>query len=379
MQNKFFRATALLLVAVSLGFSTISYGIKPIKTTDLFHNFNGGEPWDKSVNTTMTSTVTFLQTLSGLTDASAIAKVTLAYFASNNCTGAKSGSGFYVTPDGTAFPITVGTSFGLVDSSAWLVGNTQLGIADMTTINSIAISFKSTNFSTPQSKFAANNLNYFCIPVTCTFGPSGTCSSGSPQQNFILKTTAAVGDPADGGIIACQQTGVPPNNFNLVVPITSLANQTWLPGPAVTISPPSTSMTNGATNTANIIACLTGPGGGGGCPQNIAVNTYAAGNCSNLSVTGGYTSGWFLPAGSATSVVTNPSSQLNCIYTNRAAIDAGATAAGGSAFVVGGLYWSSTENTSTTAWNQTFSAVTSINSITKNGPARPTRCARDLP
>lgn len=45
---------------------------------------------------------------------------------------------------------------------------------------------------------------------------SGACTSGSGTQSFQLKTTAAIGDPADGGVIACMNGGL----NNLVAPTT---------------------------------------------------------------------------------------------------------------------------------------------------------------
>ncbi len=209
-QIKLRQNACMLMVLISL-FPMMSFAlVKPVMTTDLLQHLKKGEPWDKSVLTS-TKMVMFQQAVSSGTDATSVSKVTLAYFTSSNCTGSKAGSGFYTTPDGTSFPISVGTAFGLVAASAWNVGSTQLSIADMTTIQSIAVTLKSTNNNTPQANFSG--VSFACVPVTCS---SGECISGSGTQSFQLKTTAAIGDPADGGIIACMNGGL----NNLVVPAT---------------------------------------------------------------------------------------------------------------------------------------------------------------
>lgn len=303
---------------------------KPIMTTDILQHLKKGEPWDRGV-LTATKMVMFQQAASSGTDATSVSKITLAYFTSSDCTGSKAGSGFYTTPDGTSFPISVGTAFGLVAASAWNVGSTQLSIADMTTIQSIAVTLKSTNSNTPQAAFTNGSgqvISYACIPITCA---AGECTSGSGTQSFTLKTTAAVGDPADGGVIGCQNTGTSFNLFNIVVTTSNYALQTW--GGSGTTG--ATSTTDGAANTTTIVATL-GTG-----------STYAARTCNELSVTGGFTSGWFLPSGSVTN------SQINCLYNNRAAIGTGSIAAGGAAFLTS-TYWSSTESSSDNAWRQNF-------------------------
>lgn len=317
------RQRACILIAVaSIGLlpMTSFAKAKPIMTTDLLQHLKKGEPWDKSV-LTATKMVMFQQTASGGTDATSVSKITLAYFTSANCTGATAGNGFYTTPDGTSFTMSVGAPFGLVAASAWDVGSTQLAIADMTTIQSIAVTFKSTNSNTPQANFSG--VSFACIPVTCTAGPGGECSSASGTQSFTLKTTAAVGDPADGGVIACMNGGL----NNLVAPKTDNSTAIRWSGSSTTTS--ATSTTDGATNTATIVATL-----GSG-------SSYAARTCSTYSAAGGYTSGWFLPAGNNT----NSSGQLNCLFTNKGSIGGFASDS----------YWSSTEDSSIRAWLQSFS------------------------
>jgi len=84
----------------------------------------------------------------------------------------------------------------------------------------------------------------------------------------------------------------------------------------------------GAQNTSDIEAGCTTPG-------------IAADICANLSLNG-YTD-WFLPS----------IDELNEMYQNKAAIDATATAYGGSAFA-NAPYWSSTEFGTLNAWFQSF-------------------------
>jgi len=258
---------------------------------------------------TATKTVNFQQTASSGTDATTVSKITLGYFTSADCTGSLAGSGFYTTPDGTSYTISVGTPFGLVAASTWSVGSAKLSIADMTTINSVAITLKSTNNDVPQSDFS--DSSFACVPVTCA---SNACTSASGTQSFELKTTAAVGDPADGGVIA-DLTG-------LIATTSDDSTGIAWGGNGTTTS--AQSDTDGAANTATIVNAL-GEG------------TYAARLCSTLSITGGYTTGWFLPA----------KNQLNTLYTNRVAIAGFADA----------VYWSSTEFaelSATNAWSQNF-------------------------
>ena len=289
---------------------------KQITVMDLFTPLSPTEPWNKGV-LTATKTVNFQQAASGGTDATTVSKVTLAYFMSANCTGPKAGGGFYTTPNGTSFSISVGTPFGLVAASTWNVGSTQLNIIDMGVIHSVAVTLKSTNSTVPQANFSSNS--FACIPVTCA---SNACTSASGTQSFELKTTAAIGDPAEGGIIACMNGGL----NNLIVPATDNSiGIEW--GGSGTLTN-ATSTFDGASNTTTIVTSL-----------GVGTN-YAAGLCSAYEATGGYNSGWFLPAGNNMT----PSGQLYCLYINQVAI-------GG--FSVSG-YWSSSEASATTARRQGF-------------------------
>lgn len=337
------RTTVLSIAAMAIGLLPAISAAKPITTTDILQNLRKGEPWDRGIFAAP-KMVMFQQATntSGGTDATSVSKITLRYFTSNNCTATNGTSvPTYTTPDGTSFTINVGTEFGMVAASAWNVGNSKVSPTvavaypnnDITNIQSIAVTLKSTNNNTPQASFTG--LSYACVPVTCTAGPGGACTSGSGTQGFQLKTTAAIGDPADGGVIACMNGGL----NNLVAPTTNNSSGIVWGGSGTTTG--ADSITDGAANTAAIIACLT-TGTGTGCAGGIGVNTYAAGICSTYSAAGGFTSGWFLPAANNTTA----SGQLNCLHANREAI-------GG--FGSNDYYWSSTEANANNAWYRTFS------------------------
>ena len=327
---------ALTLATIALLPITGFAKSKPIMTTDLLQNLRKGEPWDRSV-LTAPKAVMFEQAASGGEDATTVAKITLSYFTSADCSGTGQGNDTgsvpnpsYTTPDGTSYTISVGTGFGLVAASVWNVGNAKLGISDanMANIQSIAVTFKSTNNNTPQSNFSGSS--FACVPVTCTAGPGGQCTSASGTQSFELKTTAAIGDPANGGVIACLGGGL-----NNLVAGSSDSAQAFNPGivwggSGTAIGAGAQSNTDGAANTTAIVTALG------------ADTTYAAGLCQAYATTvdtGGYNT-WFLPA----------KDQLNCLYTNRVAI-------GNFDLVNNPYYWSSTEvagNPTDFAWYQHF-------------------------
>ncbi|WP_259637656.1 DUF1566 domain-containing protein [Legionella jordanis] len=181
-----------------------------------------------------------------------------------------------------------------------------------------------------------------------------TPAGGATLANGYTYMATAVGQSAFGGTIACLNGGL--NNLIAATADNSTAIQ-W-GGFGVAVGAVAQSNTDGASNTAAIVACLTGPGGGAGCPMNINANTYAAGICSNFEVDSqgntpcqaGNTcyDDWFLPASPAVSgIPANPTSQLDCLWFNRNAI--------GGFSDVG--YWSSTEFSGIPtgiAWFQVF-------------------------
>ena len=352
IKSRLIAGILITLTSVSLLPITSFAKTAQVMTTDILQHLRKGEPWDRGM-LTATKMVMFQQATSttGGTDATNIVKITLSYFTSTDCS-ATNGTNVptYTTPDGTSFTISVGTSFGMVAASVWNIGNSQVtpAIADMTTIQSVAATFRSTNNNTPQANFSG--LSFACVPVTCS---GGECTSGSGTQSFQLKTTAAIGDPADGGVIACMNTG-----NNLVTPATD--NSTGIAWGGFGTTTGATSTTAGATNTATIVNCLSNSTSGG-CPGNISSSTYAAGICSTYTANGGYTSGWFLPADNNTGT----SGQLNCLFTNRVAIG-GFTSTN---------YWSSTEFNALNARNQNFNVGTQLNSSKTTTTIR-VRCVR---
>jgi hypothetical protein len=330
---------------------------KPIVTTDILQHLRKGEPWDRGVFAA-TKMVMFQQAASGDTDATSVAKITLSYFTSTDCTAANGTIvPTYTTPDGTSFTINTTTPFSMVAASAWNVGSSKVSpaVADMTQIQSIAVTLRSTNNNTPQASFTG--ISFACVPVLCGSGEC-TAISGTGTQSFTLKITTAIGDPADGGVIACMNGGL----NNLVVPKTDYNNGTvivWATNPGgvnTSLGDTARSTTDGATNTTVIVNCLSN----GTCPSGVTVPTqtaasnYAAGVCSTYSAAGGFTSGWFLPAGrNSTST-----GQLNCLYTNRFTI--------GGFTVTGVSYWSSSEFNATLAGRQNFSAGQQVSSGKEN-------------
>ena len=307
---------------------------EPIITTNLLQTLPTAAEWDKDL-LTATKTVLFNQAASGGTDATVIEKVKLSFFTSLDCTGALLGSAFYTTPTGNPYTINVGTSFGLTAEGAWNVGKNHLALsfAEMASAQSIATTFMSKITNTPQSDFSGNS--FACIQVTCTAGTPGESTSVDGTQSFELKETAAVGDPADGGVIACQNTGAGSNLYNLVSKKTDTIS--W----GVTGSTTgATSMTDGASNTSTIVACYTS-GTGDDCTYvgaPIDKSTYAAGVCDDFTTAGGYTSGWYLAAGNSTT------SEEYCLFSNKNTIGGFGT----------GNYWPSTERSSTNAARMNF-------------------------
>ncbi|HAT6978714.1 TPA: hypothetical protein JAN54_10555 [Legionella pneumophila] len=196
---------------------------------------------------------------------------------------------------------------------------------------------------------------------------------GATLANGYTYLTTAVGQPSGGGIIACLNGGL----NNLIAATADNSSGIIWGGVGTAIGADAQSDIDGANNTATIVACLTGPGGGPGCPQNIAVNTYAAGICSTYEVDSqgntpcepGNTcySDWFLPADNNLTVT----GQLNCLFTNRLSI-------GG---FVNASYWSSTEvsgNPQFNAWTQSFVSGLQSNTDGKDNFIFRVRCVRNF-
>lgn len=318
---------------------------KPIVTTELLQALKKGEPWDRSVFSANKLTY-FQQSNSSGTNANVVSNITLAYFTSLDCTGNKEGSGFYTTPNGSSFPIQVGTTFGFVAASAWNVGQTQLAISDMTSIKSIAVTFKSTNENTPQSCFGtdcgttgSNRSNFVCLPVNCA---GGECLSTTPTpQTFQLKTSVSMGDPADGGVIACLNGGP----LDVIAAKADIIPQDncWSPSNNNIF----TDDFDGKTNTDTITNTYG------------FQSSYAARLCQESVATGGYTSDWFLPA----------TTQLSCLYTNRSYYS-----------FLGNTHWASTQFNTDRAVAVSFNNNGIVNNYSKSSgcQGRRVHCARAM-
>ncbi|MDX2346769.1 MAG: hypothetical protein QNK11_07865, partial [Legionella sp.] len=232
----------------------------PITTDMLFEQLQPGEPFDKSI-LTFVKAVTFSQaTASPATDATEIAQTRLAFFTSSDCSSSDLNyADAYTTSGVKTFTLpALGTAFGLTARAVWNVGDNLLSIADMTAINSIAVTlFSDTTSEVPQSSFSGTS--FLCMTaVTCTAGPSGSCTSGLENQSFTLKAPgeAAVGDPASGGIIGCIGDQGDPTLNKMIV--TSLRHPSTLPwSPSTTISTGISDSFDGAVNTPRIVRCLT--------------------------------------------------------------------------------------------------------------------------
>ncbi|MGX8741609.1 IPT/TIG domain-containing protein [Legionella pneumophila] len=166
-----------------------------------------------------------------------------------------------------------------------------------------------------------------------------TPAGGATLANGYTYVATAVGQPAFGGTIACLNTG---NNLIAATADNSTAIQWGGFGTAVGVG--AQSDTDGAGNTAAIVAAL---GNNGGTPYAAQLcNDFEVDSQGNTPCQTGNTcyDDWFLPAGNNST----STGQLNCLFTNRAAI-------GGFANVT---YWSSTEfsgGPTSLAWLQNFS------------------------
>lgn len=225
--------------------------------------------------------------------------------------------GVGVTLTGSGFTGATGITFGGIAA-------TSVYVVDSTTLTAV----------TPAHATGA-------VDVVVTT-PNGT---GTKTNGYTYLTTA-VGQSAYGGTIACLNGGL----NNLIAATTD--NNTAIQWGGNGVETFAISNTDGATNTATIVNCLTTTAGGG-CPGNIAVNTYAAGICSTYAVDSqgnspcqfGFTCymDWYLPA----------PDQLNCLYQNHTAIGGFNTTSGDAS-----RYWTSEETGAFYAYNVFFDTGT---------------------
>lgn len=157
-------------------------------------------------------------------------------------------------------------------------------------------------------------------------------TAASIRSDFGFDKTYSVGDFAQGGVVFwVDETG----RHGLACAIVDQsADISWYNGSNTNTEALGDGAFSGEMNTMLIIA-----------NQGTSTADYAAGVCSRYNYSqGGVTYGdYYLPS----------KYELNLMYLNKLAIDATATANGGSAFVGGGqAYWSSTEEGSDYAWRQ---------------------------
>jgi len=219
-----------------------------------------------------------------------------------------------------------------------VTGTNLTGATGITFAGTVATSVNVVNSTTVTGVTPAHAAGAVDVVITT---PEGTAT----LMNGYTYETTAVGQSSGGGVIACLNGGL--NNL-IAATVDNPSSPIQWGGSGINV-PIASSTTDGATNTANIVACLTNGQGGAQCAGSIInINTYAAGICSSYQVDSqnqnpcqaGNTcyNDWFLPAGNNT----NPSGQLNCLYTNKDAI-------GGFG---NNLYWSSTELDANFAWDQ---------------------------
>lgn len=234
---------------------------------------------------------------------------------------------------------TVGPTIG--GTGFQLTGTNFIGATGVTFGGVAATSVNVVNSTTVTGVTPAHGVGAVDVEITAP-GEIATLTNGYTYQ------ATAVGQSSGGGVIACLNGGL----NNLIVAETNAPTQFQWGGLGIDV-PTANSITDGATNTASIVSCLT-DGIGGGCIGGIDIDTYAAGYCSNYEVDSQgktpceagntcYTD-WFLPA---LDNATN-SGQLNCLYTNRATLEAAGVGLGNLS------YWSSTQFTAFLAYLELF-------------------------
>ena len=238
--------------------------------------------------------------------------------------GAASG-GVGVTLIGTGFTGATGVTFGGVSA-------TSVSVVSSTTVTAV----------TPAHATGA-------VDVVITT-PSGSAT----LVNGFTYVTTAVGQASYGGTIAALNGGL----NNLIA--ATADNSTGIEWGGFGTVTNATSSTDGATNSATVVAVL---GANGGTPYAAQLCTnYEVDSQGNTPCEAGNTcyNDWVLPSGNNLT----STGQLNALFTNRAAI-------GG--FSVDN-YWSSTELNAIFSHGENFSAGASI-SMNKNILGR-VRCVR---
>ena len=225
---------------------------------------------------------------------------------------ASSGTGVTIT--GTGFTGATSLTFGGIEA-------TSLNVVSSTRVTAV----------TPARAQGALAVTPNTVDVVIT-----TPSGSAMKTNAFTQETTTIGQAAYGGTIACLNGGL--NNL-IASTYDNTSSSAGIIWGQMDVPTNSRSTTNGATNTAQIVDCLTNITSEV-CPGNMGITAYAAGICSNYEVDSqgntpcqsGNTcyNDWFLPAGNNTT----SSGQLYCLYTNQVAIGN---------FDSSVFYWSSTE------------------------------------
>jgi len=230
----------------------------------------------------------------------------------------------------TAINPTSGTASG--GTGFTLTGTGLTGATGVTFDGVAATSVKVVNSTTVTGVTPAHTAGVVDVVID-------TPAGGATLANGYTYVATAVGQSSGGGTIACLNGGL----NNLIAATTDNSASIQWGGFGTAIGAGAQSDTNGAGNTAAIVAAL---GNNGGTPYAAQLcNDFEVDSQGNTPCQAGNTcyNDWFLPAGNNATA----SGQLNCLFTNRVAI-------GGFA---DNFYWSSTEfsgGPTLLAWFQNF-------------------------
>jgi hypothetical protein len=152
-------------------------------------------------------------------DATELAKATFSYFSGPGCLAADLMNSYTTIDSSPGFSLSNNKPFGLNASSTYQLGETLLNL-NMDLVGSIAVVLRSSNNDVPQGDFSGDSCGtnpiFCCIDVTCSASKCLSSGNSVARHHFTLKKTEAIGDPANGGKIACSKAvgGM----FNLIVP-----------------------------------------------------------------------------------------------------------------------------------------------------------------
>ena len=203
-------------------------------------------------------------------------------------------------------------------------------------------------------------------PKVCQANADGSANPNQcyqPSRNNVLHIVKlpnlTIGQPFQGGVVGCLNGGL--NNL-IAATVDNDAGIVWDPA-GIPSATGATSTTDGGANTATIVGVL-------GTGTNYAARVcadYEIDDQGNSPCVSGNTcyDDWFLPASSTVfGIPPSPTSQLDCLWFNKAAI-------GGFA---NDFYWSSTEFNAFGAWFQDF--LDGFQNVVNKGGNFRVRCVR---